>query len=265
MYALGAVSASSLTVGRYVLGQSLVTTAQITAHFLNEYADREVDRLVTNRTLFSGGSGVLVDGSLGPGAALTAGIGTTILSLCIAVWIVPTYPVATLLGLAALLVSWLYSMPPVRLLGTGWGELATTLVVIGLVPLIGVTSQGSAPSGALWASIASLLPIHLAMMLTFELPDLESDRTVGKKVLAVRIGRQRTERLVASFLVLGALGAGVFLTIGWLMPGSTVAYLSVLPGLATISTLGRKRYALATATSVATLGLSAIGLMVGMA
>ena len=49
------------------------------------------------------------------------------------------------------------------------------------------------------------------------------------------------------------------------MPGSAVAYLSVIPGLATTSALARNRYALATATSVATLGLSAIGLMVGMA
>ncbi len=265
MYALGAVSAPSLTPDRYVLGQGLVTTAQITAHFLNEYADREVDRSVTNRTLFSGGSGVLVDGALGPRTALTAGIGTTILSLAIAVWLVPTSPVTTFLGLAALLVSWLYSMPPVRLLGTGWGELATTLVVIGLVPLIGVTSQGSGPPVALWASIATLLPIHLAMMLVFELPDLVSDRTAGKTVLAVRIGRQRTERLVASLLALGAFGAGVFLAIGWLMPGSAVACLSLVPGLATISALARNRYALATATSVATLGLSAIGLIVGIA
>lgn len=265
MYALGAVSAPSLTPGRYVLGQGLVTSAQITAHFLNEYADREADRSVTNRTLFSGGSGVLVDGSLAPRTALTAGIGTTIISLCIALWLVPTYPIAAFLGLAALLVSWLYSIPPVRLLGTGWGELASTLVVIGLVPVIGSTSQGSGPPGALWASMATLLPIHLAMMLVFELPDLDSDRAVGKKVLAVRIGRQRTERLIASLLALGALEAGAFLAIGWLMTGSAVAYLSVIPGLATTSALARNRYALATATSVATLGLSAIGLMVGMA
>jgi 1,4-dihydroxy-2-naphthoate octaprenyltransferase len=242
----------------------LVTTAQVTAHFLNEYADREVDRSVTNRTLFSGGSGVLVDGPLGPRVALTAGIGTTILSLSIAVWLVPTNPVAALLGLGALLVSWLYSMPPVRLLGTGWGELATTLVVIGVVPLIGVTSQGSGPPPALWAAIAVLLPVHLAAMLAFEVPDITSDRDGGKYVLAVRIGRRRTEQLIVALQV-GAAGLlAVALGSVWLATTTAVAYVAALPAWVGSTAFKQDRFDRATAAGVATLVVVAAGLMVGI-
>lgn len=262
-YALGAATAPSVQVNRYLAGQLMVTAAQLTAHFLNEYADRFVDAGITNRTAFSGGSGVLLTGRIEPRIALRAGQVTSTVSIVTALAVWTFSPAAAALGLGALCISWIYSMPPIRLLGTGWGEAATTAVVIGAVPLIGVTSQGTAASSVLWISIAALFPIHFAAMLVFEIPDIESDRAGGKRVLAIRIGRRATELLIGLAFLGGAaiLAAGV--VFGRLGQAAILSGIAVAPGSVTLRALRSDRYSLATANAVATLAFTIVGLTLG--
>lgn len=182
---------------------------QITAHYVNEYADREVDQGVTRRTMFSGGSGVLVSGELEPSVALRAAWASTTTGVVLAAVVWTVSPLAAAVGLTTVVVSWGYSMPPIRLLATGWGELATSLVVIVAVPTIGWAVQQAPANAALWWAIAILFPIHMAMMLAFELPDLESDAAAGKRVLGVRLGRARSIRLITLMLVVAAVIAAI--------------------------------------------------------
>jgi len=259
-YALGASTASPISADRYLAGQLMVTAAQLTAHFLNEYADRFVDVGITNRTAFSGGSGVLLTGRIDPRIALRAGQITSAVTIITALAMWTFSPAAAAIGLGALCISWMYSMPPIRLLGTGWGEAATTAVVIGAVPLIGSTSQGSAPSSPLLISIAVLFPVHFATMLAFEIPDIESDRAAGKRVLAVRIGRRATEVLIGLAFLGGAalLAAGVLF--GSLGRPATLAFTAVAPGWLTLWAVRSNRYSLATAGAVTTLVFTILGL-----
>ena len=262
-YALGASTAATVTVDRYLLGQLLVTAAQLTAHFLNEYADRFVDAGITNRTVFSGGSGVLLTGRIDPRIALRAGQVTTMVALAMSLAVGTYSSVAAALGLGALGISWAYSMPPIRLLGTGWGEAATTAVVIGAVPLIGSTSQGSAPASTLWISIAVLFPVHFATMLVFEIPDIESDRTAGKRVLSVRIGRRATEVLIGSAFLSGVAILAVAALLGSLSRAAMLSSIAVAPGWLTLRAVRSDRYSLATASAVATLVIAIVGLALG--
>ena len=39
LYAVGAASVPQVELGHYLLGQAMVTSAQLTAHYVNEYAD----------------------------------------------------------------------------------------------------------------------------------------------------------------------------------------------------------------------------------
>ena len=227
-FALGAASSPAIQIGRYLCAQLMVSSAQLTAHFLNEFADRFVDAGIVTRTAFSGGSGVLVSGRLDPAVALRAGQLTSVVAVGTAAIVWQFSPLASILGVVALAVSWAYSMPPIRLLGTGWGELATTVVVVGIVPSIGAASQGSPVSPALYLSIAILVPIHFAMMLAFEIPDIGSDRAAGKRVLAVRIGRTRTEVLVVGLLTLAAVGLLIGVLTGVLGRGAAWALGAVL-------------------------------------
>ncbi|MGZ8754615.1 MAG: UbiA family prenyltransferase, partial [Acidimicrobiia bacterium] len=168
-----------------------------------------------------------------------------------------------LLGVAALAISWSYSMPPLRLLGSGFGELAASVVVAGIVPLMGAFSQGGTITGVLWWSIAIVLPLHVAMMLAFELPDLETDAMAGKRVLAVRIGRTGTRVLIVLLLVAGFAAVWglekseqvrVWVAILFGLPSATVILVAML----------RDQAGLLTGSAVATLVLTAAGLLAGL-
>lgn len=188
LFALGALPAVEIDLTAYLWGQLMVTSTQLAAHYANEYADFEADRLVEHRTVFSGGSGVLVSGRLAPAVALRAAMVASVVALVGVVMFVFSAPLVSLLGLIALGVSWSYSVRPLRLLGTGFGEVATSLVVGGVLPVVGAATQSLPLRSDLWWSIAIIVPAHIGMMVAFELPDLESDRRAGKRVLAVRIG-----------------------------------------------------------------------------
>ncbi len=265
MFALGAVTAGRFDPVGYALGQLMVTAGQVTAHYVNEYADVEADRGVEHRTLFSGGSGVLAGEMLPARVALRAAWVSTALTGAAAAGLAGRSPVAALLGLVAVAISWSYSMPPLRLLGTGWGELAASLVVAVIVPVIGASAQAATPTPALWWSVAILLPVHLAMMLVFELPDLDTDRAAGKRVLAVRIGRRNTMTLVRALLV-GAVAvvASAALTGGLPPAAARWTLLGVPAAVTTLVALSRRRHGILTASAVAILVLVATGLLIGL-
>ncbi len=264
MFALGAAAAGRVDPFAYALGQLMVTAAQVTAHYVNEYADIEPDRAVARRTLFSGGSGVLVGGGLRPAVALRAARVASVVAVGTAGALMFVNIVAALLGLAALAISWSYSMPPLRLLGSGLGELAASAVVAGLVPLIGALSQGGTITGRLLWSIVIVFVLHFAMMLAFELPDLETDAAAGKRVLAVRIGRTRTRALI-SLLVLGAGGLLIARSSSSSAGREWVAVVAGFPAAALmLAAMMRDRAGLLTGAAVATLVLTAAGLLFAM-
>lgn len=264
MFGLGAALGGEIELYGYVAGQIMVTAAQVTAHYTNEYADVVPDAVVANRTWFSGGSGVLVDGRLGVRVALRAAVVSSALAAAAAVSLAVFHPTAAALGLLALAVSWAYSIPPFRLLGTGWGEVATTAVVVGAVPVIGALAQGGAVTPPLGWSMAVLAAIHMAMLLAFALPDLESDAATGKRVLAVRLGAQATRRAVAGLYALACVLAGVGWATGGLASGQVGGMLAALPVAAvTVVSVQRGWHHIGTAAAVGTLVLAAAGILVG--
>jgi len=262
MYAIGVRGGGGTSVGNYVLGQALVTSAQLTAHYANEYADRHADQLVKNRTLFSGGSGVLPAGLLTPGTALRAGRVTSVLAVGLAAAVASISLLAAILGLVALGVSWAYSAPPVRLLDTGWGELVTSVVVTVLVPMIGaLVASGSIGGDLMWA-MAALLAAHLMMMLAFELPDLETDRAAHKPVLAVRLGASTTRRLMLGLLAIPVVVVSVAVAAASLDRSAWWAIVAgAVPAGMVIHASKRGHQDLLTASAVATLVLLGGGLL----
>jgi 1,4-dihydroxy-2-naphthoate octaprenyltransferase len=254
LFSLGSVAAGDISWLDYALGQAMVTSMQITAHFVNEYADREVDRAVGRRTMFSGGSGVLVSGDLKPEVALWAAWASTTIGVILAVVVGLVSPLAAGVGLIALAVSWGYSMPPIRLLATGWGELATSLVVVVAVPVIGWAVQQAPASSALWWAVGILFPVHLAMMLAFELPDLEPDAAAGKRVLGVRLGEARSIRLIAIMLVGAAVIAAIGVAAGGIAAGAGwVVSAGLIPALILLRAVRNRNHTATTLAAVSTL------------
>ena len=254
LFALGSAAAGAISWLDYALGQAMVSSMQITAHYVNEYADRDVDRAVDRRTLFSGGSGVLVSGDLRPKVALWAAWISSTAGVILAMVVAVVSPLAATVGLVTLVVSWGYSMPPIRLLATGWGELATSLAVVVAVPVIGWAVQQAPANTALWWALGILLPVHLAMMLTFELPDLESDAAAGKRVLGVRLGEARSRRLIAIMLAVAAVIAMIGVATGGIAAGAGWTILAgLLPALILLRTVRSRNHAASTLSAVSTL------------
>jgi 1,4-dihydroxy-2-naphthoate octaprenyltransferase len=263
MYALGAVTADLVTVGDYLLGQAMVTAGQLTAHYVNEFADYKVDRLVTHRTLFSGGSGVLASGELSRPVALVAALLTSAAACVLIIFVEPISTTAALLGLISLAVSWLYSLRPVRLLDTGLGEVVTSIVVTVFVPVVGASVNGGSVTTSLGWAMAGLFPVHLAMMLVFELPDLETDKRAHKRVLAVRMGEGRAHNTITALLVAAAVLVGAGVATGGLDLAALWALVAAaVPAVVTVREMRGTRYGLLTSSAVATLVVLATGLLV---
>jgi len=204
LYALGAAIAAVAGHGfdwrRYLLGQAAVTAFQLMTHYANDYFDYDADRANTTPTRWSGGSRVLVAGELPRSVALIAalvlaGIGV---GVGIAVAHVGGAPAATILA-AILVLAWEYSAPPLRLCAIGAGELATAVVVTGLVPLLGFDLQAPDLAGARLLALA-LVPVFLlqfAMLVAIEFPDAAGDAASGKRTLVVRLGAAPAAQLYA--------------------------------------------------------------------
>lgn len=226
LYALGAAAAlldgSNLHIGRFILGQALVTCIQLMTHYANEYFDQESDRLNTRRTWFSGGSGVLVSGELDPQAARLAAIFFALLGGLALLLAGLEVRAVFLLGVLALAAAWSYSGPPLVLVRTGWGELAASLVVAGMVPLVGYAMQsGGAIRPSILVIILPLVLIHFAMLIAFQVPDREADALTGKRTLFVRFGAARTARLHNAALLAGFCVIVILAVAGW--PGARLA------------------------------------------
>lgn len=206
-------------------GQLWVSALQLSVHYLNEYFDYPKDALNQNRTPFTGGSGVLGDGQgkLRPHVALLAAV-CTLTAVALATFVLArlgalnaTATTVMLLGFAG---AFFYSVPPVRLSGSGYGELTTAIIIAVLVPAFGFSLQ----TGELHRSLAMctfpLAALTLASMLSLEFPDYASDLKTEKRTLFVRLGWQNAIRLhhilvlSAYALFVAALYLGLPLAIG---------------------------------------------------
>lgn len=230
LYTLGAlfaaVDGSPLRFDRWLIGQCLVTCIQLMTHYANEYYDQEGDRLNLNRTWFSGGSGVLSAGSIGPKVALRAAQGMAfagVAFLLVAGVMVPGVILPGVLGLAG---AWLYSGPPLSLSRTGWGELAASFVVAGLVPVVGFTMQsGGWIDGALLVTLLPIFLIHFVMLIIFQIPDRKADAIVGKRTLCVRLGIRKTVILHNVVLLTAFMAILILAALRW--PGSQLGWLAL--------------------------------------
>jgi 1,4-dihydroxy-2-naphthoate octaprenyltransferase len=98
----------------------------------------------------------------------------------------------------------------------------------------------------------------MAMMLAFELPDIESDAVAGKRVLGVRLGEARSGRLIAIMLVLAAVIAVIGVAVGGIAGGAGWAVAAgLIPALILLGAARNHNYAATTLAAVSTLAVTA--------
>lgn len=197
----------------------LVLTGAMTAHIsvnvFNEYFDfRSGLDSKTSRTPFSGGSGSLPDNPIAERASLWLAWTTFLITAIIGIYFVLLHgwqllPIG-ILGLILLVTYttwWVYN-PVMCLLAPGIGF--GVLMVMGThFALTGTYS---------WtAFVASLVPTFLVsnLLLLNQFPDVDADKTVGRKHFPITSGRKASSRLYGTLLVLTYLSvlAGVIFSL----------------------------------------------------
>ena len=181
--------------GAFHLGHALLAfigllLAHISVNVLNDYFDyRSGIDLAVKRTPFSGGSGILPAALLEPVHVLWFGLACLTLTVPIGVYFVMVkgWPLLPLLIVGALCVL-LYTTHITRM---GWPEWAPGLGM-GALPVLGAyfvqTGEFTLP-----AVIAAVLPgilVHNLLLLN-EFPDVEADRSAGRRTLSITMGKGR--------------------------------------------------------------------------
>lgn len=210
LYGLGASIVRYLgrpiDVGLYLAGQALVTLIQLTGQYLNEYFDAPIDAANQNRTPLTGGSGVLVPGSLPQRIAMYAAVVCVTLTATLASVMLFSGGLP-ILAWVILIVSFLgavaYSLPPLRLVSSGIGEVVASMVVAGLVPIFAFATQTGEMHRLLPMTTIPLIAIHFAMLIVFQMPDYAVDSKYDKRTLMVRLGWRTAFLMHDAAIILG--------------------------------------------------------------
>ena len=210
LYAMGVGIAHYLGISInwvvYVFGQLWVILLQLSTQYLNEYFNASADSENQNRTPITGGSGALGTEKLPRRTALMAAY--TCLAFLASLTVVmisqmTLNPTALLIMGFALLGSLMYSIPPFKLEGSGYGELVVSIIVAFTLPAYAFVLQAGELHRLVAMSAFPLTVMHLAMLLAFELPDYANDIKFGKRTIMVRIG-WKNGMILHNILILSA-------------------------------------------------------------
>ena len=220
-----------------MLGLFLVLSIQLSTQYLNEYYDAPLDQYNENRTLFTGGSGVLGDddeNKLPRSVAQYAAVITLTAAAILAFYLLRSNalsPAAGVILVLAFLGSFFYSVPPVRLSFSGYGELTTSIIVANLVPIFAFLLQTGETHRLLAMATFPLTFLHMAMLVAFALPDYGVDMKYRKTNLAVRMGWENAMNFHNIFILAGFAVLGLATSFGLPSGIALPAFLPLILGL----------------------------------
>ncbi|RPJ21755.1 MAG: prenyltransferase [Chloroflexi bacterium] len=215
----------------FVLAVIAGVSAHISVNAFNEYFDykTEVDSH-TRRTPFSGGSGTLqAHPELAKSTLAMSWISLGITGLIglyfLSVWGWKALPI----GIAGLILLygytvWMVYQPVLCLIAPG----------LGFGPLMVLSTHFALTGTFSWpALIASLVPFFLVsnLLLLNQFPDVEADRSAGRRHYPILLGRTTSAYIYIAFLISAYMVVVVGVFFGLLPPFSLLALLTVVFGV----------------------------------
>jgi 1,4-dihydroxy-2-naphthoate octaprenyltransferase len=224
-----------------------VALLHLGANVSNDYWDflRGTDVVNRNRTPFSGGSGLLTDGRLGPRAVLRLGLALLCAGAGVGLYLASTagdlWWAVVLMGAVGVGGGYFYTAPPLSLSARGIGE----LVIGAAFGVLAVTGTYLVQAHTVTAAaLAASVPVSLwvvAIILANQVPDAEADGRTGKRTLVVRLGTSASIGVLAVLLGL-APGAVAVAALAGVLPRMTLLALPVaLPTVAAVAVAARSR------------------------
>ena len=227
------------THGQVTLGQALLVllgamAAHVSVNAFNEFQDfRSGLDALTQRTPFSGGSGVLPAHPELVGSTLAMALGSLGLSMGIGLYFVvlrgPALLPLGVAGVALVLIytQWITRHPLLCLLAPGLGF--GPLMILGThVALTGEYSYA--------AAAASLVPFFLVnnLLLLNQFPDADADRSAGRRHLLVTVGPTIAARWYAALMVLAFTSIPLSVVAGWLPAGALLGLVALTVAVPTV-------------------------------
>lgn len=212
----------------FILALIAGVLAHISVNAFNEYFDYKtgVDAR-TQRTPFSGGSGTLqAHPELAQGALAISWGSLAIVGLIglyfLYVWGWKALPIG-ILGLVLLYgyTAWMVYNPALCLIAPG----------LGFGPLMVLSTHFALTGSLTWqALIASLVPFFLVsnLLLLNQFPDVEADRSVGRKHFPILLGRTTSAYIYVAFLIAAYLVIVLAVSFGFLPPFSLLGLLTLI-------------------------------------
>jgi 1,4-dihydroxy-2-naphthoate octaprenyltransferase len=203
-------------------------SAHISVNAFNEYFDfkTEVDAR-TQRTPFSGGSGTLQAYPELANGALAISWGSLGIVGLIGLYFLSMWGWKALpIGIAGLVLlygytAWMVYQPALCLIAPG----------LGFGPLMVLSTHFALTGSFTWqALVASLVPFFLVsnLLLLNQFPDVEADRSVGRKHFPILLGRTASAYIYVAFLIAAYLVIVIGVSFGFLPPFSLLALLTLV-------------------------------------
>ena len=212
----------------FVLALVGALAAHISVNALNEYYDfRSGLDTRTQRTPFSGGSGTLPANPAEARKALLWGLFTLAVTAAIGIYFLIVRGWALLpLGLLGVVIVYLYTIwitrsPIASLIAPGLGF--GTLMVMGTDYVL----TGGYHWAAFWASLTPFFLVNDLLLLN-QFPDVEADRSVGRKNYPIVLGRPAAAKIYVAFLALAYLSPVVGVALGFLPAWSLLGLLTLV-------------------------------------
>ena len=156
-----------------------------------------------DRSPFSGGKRVLVDGLLSRGQTVAIAVVTYAIGIVVGLILsAERHPGILWLGLAGMWLAYFYHAPPLRLSYRGLGEIA---VAAAYGPLIACGTYLVQRREWSEAALLSSIPLGIligAFLWINEFPDARADRAGGKRTLVVSLGPRRASFVYAGLAII---------------------------------------------------------------
>ncbi len=197
--------------GLLILGLLWIVMLQLSSQYLNDYFILNPRLNNPNRSPFTGGAGALGPGKLPRAAGLWAGLTALTVAASLTVLLIQfanLTPTSLLIVILIFAGAFLYAIPPVRLAGSGYGELMVSIIIANLVPAFAFLLQAGSLHRFLAMTTFPLTLLHLSMVIAYEFPDFARDLKYDNPTMMVRMGWRNALNLhnlliLTAFLLLG--------------------------------------------------------------
>jgi 1,4-dihydroxy-2-naphthoate polyprenyltransferase len=209
----------------------IIAGANCGTNLINDYFDHlsTNDDINKYSTPFSGGSRVIQEKLLEPRQILIGGLISFAITGIIGIIFVIFVNVNLIwFGLAAIILSYFYTAPPLRIGYRGFGEIIVFLIC---GPLSVTGTYFLFTETITLKSILLSIPVGLlifSILFINEFPDFEADKTVNKRHLVVRMGRQKARIVFAFVIILTYLSVIIPIAL-WIFPLYLLIFLLTLP------------------------------------